>query len=309
VRSHVTLYAYGPGEAAYPMLVSGMEDGRPIGWGAMSGLVADPEKPGILYAVNDSFYAMQPTIFTIDANQAPAKITEGHPRHPRRRHPAQLLDQEGITTDGEGGFWIASEGRTDRLVPHALYHVNGDGEIEGYVPFPPELLAVEKRFGSEGVTRIGDTLWIAIQREWKDDEAGEVKLLAYNTETKEWGAVRYPLEPKGAGWVGLSEITAHGDHVYVVERDNQIGAAARLKKLFRVPVADLQPGKLGGELPLVTKEEVRDFIPDLKSTGGYVVDKIEGFAIDAAGNGFAVTDNDGVDDSNGETLFLRLGTM
>ncbi|WP_223476019.1 esterase-like activity of phytase family protein [Oricola indica] len=308
VRSHVTIYSYDEGEAAYPMLVSGMDGDRPIGWGAMSGLVADEEQAGILYGVNDSFYSMQPTIFTIDANQTPAKIIKAT-RVTRNGAPAQLFDQEGITTDGEGGFWIASEGRTDRLIPHALYHVNAKGEIKKQVAFPPELLAVEKRFGSEGVTRIGDTLWIAIQREWADDEAGQVKLVSYNTDTGEWGAVRYPLEKKGAGWVGLSEITANGDFAYIVERDNQIGQAAKLKKLFRVPLSEMTPAPLGGELPLVSKEEVHDFIPDLKSTGGYVVDKIEGFAIDAAGNGFAVTDNDGIDDSNGETLFLRLGAM
>ncbi|QKV20753.1 esterase-like activity of phytase family protein [Oricola thermophila] len=308
VRSHVTIYAYGEGPARYPMIVSGMENGRPIGWGALSGLAADREKPGILYAVNDSFYAMQPTIFTIDANETPARIVKAT-RVTREGQAAQLLDLEGIAADGEGGFWLASEGRTDRLIPHALYHVDADGEIADYVPFPPELLAVEKRFGSEGVTMIGDTLWVAIQREWADDPAGQVKLVAYDTKTKEWGAVAYPLEPKGEGWVGLSEITLHGDHVYIVERDNRIGEAAKLKKLFRVSVSELKPAPLGGDLPLVSKEEVHDFIPDLKATGGYVVDKVEGFAIDAAGNAFAVTDNDGIDDSNGETLFLRLGAM
>jgi hypothetical protein len=309
VRSHVTLYSYAEGEPAYPMLVSAMDGDRPIGWGAMSGLTADPEKPGILYGVNDSFYSMQPTIFTIDANQTPAKITAAT-RVTRGGAPAQLMDQEGITTDGEGGFWIASEGRTDRLIPHALYHVNAKGQIKAQVAFPAELASVEKRFGSEGVTKIGDMLWVAIQREWGDDPAGQVKLLAYDTKEKKWaGAVRYPLEPKGAGWVGLSEITANGDYVYIVERDNQIGDAAKLKKLFRVPVSELKPAPLGGDLPVVTKEEVHDFIPDLKSTGGYVVDKIEGFTIDAAGNAYAVTDNDGIDDSNGETLFLRLGAM
>ena len=61
--------------------------------------------------------------------------------------------------------------------------------------------------------------------------------------------------------------------------------------------------KLGGELPVVTKEEFRDFIPDLKANNGYVVDKVEGFGIDANGVGYVVTDNDGVADSSGETLF------
>jgi hypothetical protein len=113
--------------------------------------------------------------------------------------------------------------------------------------------------------------------------------------------VRYPTEPADTGWVGLSEITLYGDHVYIIERDNQIGDAAKLKKLYRVALSDLKPAALGGELPTVAKEEVRDFIPDLKATGGYLVDKIEGFTIDVSGTGYAVTDNDGVDDSNGET--------
>ena len=37
--------------------------------------------------------------------------------------------------------------------------------------------------------------------------------------------------------------------------------------------------------------------------------KVEGFAIDAAGTGWVVTDNDGVADSSGETLFWSIGTV
>ncbi|MEO1199864.1 MAG: esterase-like activity of phytase family protein, partial [Pseudomonadota bacterium] len=269
---------------------------------------ADPSEPGILYAVNDSFYGMQPTIFTIDANDTPARITAAT-RVTRNGANAQLLDLEGITSDGDGGFWLASEGRTDRLIPHALYHVTADGEIEDQIPFPAELLAVEQRFGAEGITMVGSTLWIAIQREWSDDPEGMVKLVAYDTGSKEWGAVHYPLDAGEGGWVGLSEITVHGDHAYIVERDNQIGAAAAIKKLYRVALSEMEPAPLGGELPVVTKEEVHDFVPDMTATGGYVVDKIEGFTIDAAGNTYAVTDNDGVDDSNGETLFFSIGAI
>ena len=57
------------------MLVSTMVDDKPIGWGALSGLAADAQTPGVLYAVNDSFYAMQPRIFTIDTNTTPAQVT------------------------------------------------------------------------------------------------------------------------------------------------------------------------------------------------------------------------------------------
>ncbi len=306
VRAHVMLYQLADQPSLYPQIQSVMKDERPIGWGALSGLVADDTKDGIFYAVNDSFYRSQPQIFTIDANQTPAKITSATPVT-RDGAPAQKLDQEGITLDGKGGFWIASEGRTDRLVPHALYNVNAKGEITKEIPFPNELLSVEKRFGSEGITRIGDTLWIAIQRQWKDDAKNTVKLVSYNTKTKEWGAVTYPTESAATGWVGLSEITAFGDWVYVIERDNQIGEAAKVKRLYRIAKTDMVPGKLGSTLPVVKKEMVRDFIPDLASLNGFVTDKLEGFAIDSTGQAYAMTDNDGVDDSSGETMFFKAG--
>jgi hypothetical protein len=40
-----------------------------------------------------------------------------------------------------------------------------------------------------------------------------------------------------------------------------------------------------------------------------VLDKVEGFAIDVEGNGFVVSDNDGVDDSSGETMFWSIGAL
>ena len=90
---------------------------------------------------------------------------------------------------------------------------------------------------------------------------------------------------------------------------NQIAEKAELKKLYRVPVSELVGAQIGGELPVVTKEEVRDFIPDLEALNGYVLDKVEGFAIDADGIGWVVTDNDGVDDSSGETNFWSIGAV
>ena len=306
-RSHVMIYAQEEGAASYPMIESVSTDGNIIGWGALSGLVGDAEKPGILYAVNDSFYSAQPQIFTIDATAKPAKITSALPIT-RDGKAAKKLDIEGITLDGQGGYWLASEGNTEKEVPHALYHVDGKGAITDEVSLPEDLLKNEVRFGFEGVTMLGSgddaTLWMAVQREWKDDDKGTVKLVSYKPASKEWAAVRYPLDKGEKGWVGLSEITAHDGQLYIVERDNQLGDAARIKKLYRVAVDSLKPAAIGGELQMVSKEEVHDFIPDLKATGGYVVDKLEGFTFDKDGKAFAVTDNDGVDDSSGETLFF-----
>jgi DNA-binding beta-propeller fold protein YncE len=306
--AHVMVYEMAEGAAAYPMITSEGSDPL-IGWGALSGLTADPATPGKLYAVSDSIYGMAPAIYTIDAMQTPARITEKLVVN-RFGDAAQKLDIEGIAPDGNGGFWLASEGRSDRLIPHAIYQVDAKGMIRQEIALPPEVLAHEIRFGFEGITVAGDWLWMAVQREWKDDPKGMVKLLAYNTTDKTWGAVHYPLDtPAEGAWMGLSEITAHGDWVYIVERDNQIAGAAQTKKLYRVPAAQMVAAPIGGTLPVVTKEPVRDFLPDLAALNGYIVDKVEGFAIDAGGIGWVVTDNDGVDDSSGETLFWSIGAM
>ncbi|UWS03477.1 esterase-like activity of phytase family protein [Phaeobacter inhibens] len=308
-RAHVMMYELQNGAPTYPHLTSAGAD-KLIGWGALSGMVADAD--GMIYAVNDSFYGFQPSIFKIDPSQTPARIVDVIRIHRQDGNPAQKLDLEGITLDGKGGFYVASEGRSDRVVPHAIYHVNKDGLIKakkGEIGLPTELMAVERRFGFEGITKVGDTLWMAVQREWKDDPKNHVKLVSYNLETKEWGAVHYPKAEPDTGWVGLSEIVAHGDYVYVIERDNQHDFRAVTKKVYRVSLAEMTPAPLGGPLPVVNKELVRDLLPDLTATGGYVLDKVEGLAITAEGEGFIITDNDGVDDASGETMFFSIGQM
>ncbi|SFZ82824.1 Esterase-like activity of phytase [Devosia enhydra] len=314
VGSHVMVYEMAEGPALYPQLISDLDaDGRPIGWAALSGAVADAEMPGILYAVSDSVLSSAPAIYTIDANVSPARIT-AKTIVTRSGDPAQKLDLEGITLDGNGGFWLASEGDSARLTPHALYRVNANGAIVAEVPFPTALRGAELRFGAEGIARTGEgeteTLWIAMQREWGDDPKGQVKLLAYMPSSRTWGAVAYPLEAAAEGaWVGLSEITIHGEHAYIVERDNQIGDKAQLKALYRVALSEMVPAEIGTTLPVVKKELVRDFIPDLAKSNGYIVDKVESFAIDASGIGYVITDNDGVADSSGETLFFPIGQI
>ncbi|MCE8421812.1 esterase-like activity of phytase family protein, partial [Rhodovulum sulfidophilum] len=111
--AHVMIYRRGEGPAAYPTLTSEGSDPL-IGWGALSALAADARTPGQLWAVSDSVYSMAPTIYRIDATATPARITEAIPVT-RMGQPAQKLDLEGIATDGEGGFWFASEGNSAKL--------------------------------------------------------------------------------------------------------------------------------------------------------------------------------------------------
>jgi hypothetical protein len=153
-------------------------------------------------------------------------------------------------------------------------------------------------------------VWLAVQREWNDDPNGQVKLLAYEPSDHSWTMVRYPLDTPQKGWIGLSEITAAGDGLIVVERDNQIGQDARVKQLTCAPLASIAPVAPGeSDVPVVAKTLVRDLIPDLASPNGCVLDKIESFAIDSDSNAFIITDNDGVDDHSAETVFIDLGKI
>lgn len=301
-RAHVMIFERAEGAPAYPALISD----EVIGWGALSGLTVDPADPAVLYAVSDSVYKDQPAIYRIQTGTTPARITQKITVTEGGK-PAAGLDLEGIAADGQGGFWLASEGNAEKGLTHRILHVNGAGAVLAQVELPTELTAGATRFGLEGIARAADgTLWMAVQREWKDDPKGQVKLLRHDPATGEWSAVRYPLEA-GEGWVGLSEIAIHKDRLYLIERDNLIGDKARLKQVTSVALDGLKPAALGGDLPLVDKQVVRDLIPDLKRWNGYVQDKVEGMAISPDGTVWVVTDNDGVDDASGETLFWSFG--
>jgi hypothetical protein len=95
----------------------------------------------------------------------------------------------------------------------------------------------------------------------------------------------------------------------VIERDNQCGAGA-VKTLQSFSVRGMKPAPLGAsDIPTVEKTLLRDLTPELMKRGGYGLDKVEGMALDKAGELFVVTDNDGVDDSSGETQFFVLGKL
>lgn len=315
IGSVVSIYQRGDGEPAYPQLISADDaSGTPIPWMAISGVVADPDEAGKLYAVTDSASSVA-RILTIDATQTPAVIT-AETTISEDGNPAANLDPEGIALAGDGTFWIASEGnpeRDDNKTNSTLLQVTPNGAIQQVVTPPDSILAKAKRFGFEGVavTGAGDdqTVWVAVQREWNDDPDGLVKLMAYSPADRSWSTVHYPLETAESGWIGLSEITAVGnDGFIIVERDNQIGKNAKVKQLTYVSLTDVTPVAPGSaNIPVVEKMVVRDLIPDLLSPNGYVMDKIESFTIDTAGNAFIITDNDGVDDHSGETVFINLG--
>ena len=90
-----------------------------------------------------------------------------------------------------------------------------------------------------------------------------------------------------------------------MERDNQGGPDARIKRLYRIDVTGLADGAT------LTKTLVRDLLAlcDLTRTGGLVPEKIEGAALTLTEEVWIVNDNDGVNENSGETQLINLGDI
>jgi len=71
-------------------------------------------------------------------------------------------------------------------------------------------------------------------------------------------------------------------------------------------VDGLEPQPEGGTFPVVMKGLARDILPDLEALNGFVLEKVEGLVVLPDGTALIVNDNDGVDDSNGETQLMRI---
>ncbi len=323
-RAGLTIYEWSPGAPAYPTILSGdRTDGTPIPWAALSALAGDPDNPCQAFTVYDSFYR-ESRIFEIDACSEPAMITREIVL--RTADGGTLdLDPEGLNVRALGtGFWVASEGNATctevgvcegRL--NLLVKTDRRGNVVEQIELPDAVNDRQIRFGFEGVTSTGvgdsELVYVAFQREWLEDPARHVRIGRYEVKTGEWTFFYYPLDPRESpfgGWVGLSEITAIDDTTFLVlERDNQAGTDARIKRIYKVSIDGVEPQSQGGEFPVLTKTLVRDILPDLASANGSVIEKVEGHAVLANGDSIIVTDNDGVDDSSGETQYQNLGVI
>lgn len=316
LRSTLQIFSMTADEAFYPQVgsVNDPETGAPIGWGALSALVADDENAGMLYAVNDSAFA-ESRIYAIDVTSSPAFITgyvtltfDGAPKH---------YDPEGVALRDGGGFWVVSEGNAGAERPNLLLAVAEDGTVEEEIGLPDSVNANMINNGFEGVaswTEDGaEHVIVAFQRSWNDDAANHVKLGVYTPSTDAWGFVGYeldePTSPNG-GWVGLSEITYLGDSRFaIIERDNQPGVYSTYKVITTIDLSTVTPVAAGEELEIVEKTQAVDILAAMNATNGWISDKPEGLAVTADGAVYLVIDNDGTDDAPGETQFIMLGNV
>lgn len=329
LRAAVSIFELQDSAPMYPALWSSTdESGKFIPFGALSGLAASGST---LYSIEDSFYKAS-RIFTIDSDVDPVTITsamrisdsDGILAAALTAEESAILlnsdstvnlDQEGIDVIGDGdGFWIASEGSgtvgdPDRPyeTPNLLVRLDSMANIVEVITLPDEVNNIQARHGFEGVAVDGDNVVVTFQRAW-DGESGP-RLGLYNTATSSWKFVFYPLdepESQNGGWVGLSDIESLGDGSFLIlERDNQAGPDAAIKRVYAVDLGDYSLE----ENSVVGKSLIRDLMPALMSSNGQVVEKVEGLAVDGAGDMWINNDNDGVDDVSGEQLMLNLGQV
>lgn len=308
VRASVNLYGYGDafkaeGTPDFPSIVSGDIDGAPIGWGALGALSADPRDDNRLYTATDIAYGPA-RVLGVDVSQKPALI-DTELTVTENGKPV-TLDTEGVSARPDGGFVLAVEGEDGP--GNQIVYVAADGKIERRVLLPKGIAAQLGSNGLEGVAVDGDSVWVALQRELKSDPKGVVRIGRYTPDGDRWDWFGYQLDSTTTkdDWIGVSEIAVHNGELLILERDKLNGPDAHLKALYRVVIPE-GAGQTGEKLKVLPKTLARNLLPDLQATNGYVQEKVEGFAIAGNQNLYVVTDNDGLDDANGETVFLDLG--
>lgn len=305
--------------APYPMIESADDaQGLPIPWVALSGLAADPMDSDILYAVSDTFLSSA-FVYTVDVSGEPARIID----RVEVTGASGDLDLEGVAVGPDGNFWLGSEGQTAGGRDNLVLHVNAlTGAVISEIELPAAMVDQRRSNGIEGIAVTGtagaEVVYVAIQRAWPDEgdtDKVNTKIGRFDVAAGEWGFVHYPLEAEGnGGWIGLSDLTPlPNGNFAIIERDKgwgpSTGLNAELKALFEVDLASADFRPYGDELVTIDKHLFLDVLPALEANSIWTAEKLEGFAVTGDNRMFVVTDNDGVDDAPGETVFLNLGTV
>ena len=267
-----------------------------------------------MWAVSDSVLA-QAYLYRIDVSETPAVITERLPVGGVDVDDTDGdFDLEGVAARPEGGFWLASEGRTNpgSSRPNLIVRTDADGTVLDAFPLPD---VARRRGHAAAASRAspspaprpaatsgvgGDPAGVGRRPPASSSSAATTSPPARGRSPSTRST--HSTESPAAAVVGLSELTLLPDGTLaVIERDNQLGQDARIKRIYAVDPASIEFLPHGDDLEVLDKELLADVLDDLDDASISVPDKLEGLAVTADGHAYLVTDNDGVDENYGET--------
>lgn len=286
-----------------------IEAGDGPAWGTLSGLTAHPSDPSRLYAVTDQD---SPPVRIVEI-----ALTAGSAKVVRQISVSAPgfddLDPEAIVAKQDGGFWLASEGGAGNVPPNVLLEVDGAGMLRRAIQLPEAIAQRMPKKGFEGVALEpnagGGRLVVAFQAPIDGDPDGFARIGTVYPASGLWSFHLYPLDRTASGdLTGLSELLHLGGGKFAaIERDGK-GGKRSIKWLTTFDLGSGDPGSAASAAPEETppklvKRRAVDLVPLFIDSGRKVEKEVEGLALAADGEVYAVTDND----NERPTLLLRLG--
>lgn len=178
----------------------------------------------------------------------------------------QGLDTEGITTDGEGGWWLS-----DEYAP-SLVHFNVEGKMTRRLTPGQELPRMyserKPNRGFEAVARVGTKLYGFLQSPLPKETSkdGEFsRIVEVDLETMKTSAEYFYLFAKGNDKIG-DAIALDAKNFLVLEQNGKVGEQSQ-KYIYKITL---------GESDQMVKKTM---IADLKTTPFNNLEKIEGLAL------------------------------
>jgi hypothetical protein len=198
------------------------------------------------------------------------------------------LDPEDLAFAPDGTFWIG-----DEVKPYLL-RASRAGEILERIEPPASFVDRVDDRGFEGVAVAADGRTVyAILQQGNKMEPDKLNTLigAYDVAARTWKEYKYrlddyrlydyPEEVKGNTHAcGLA--VAGGNELYVLERDNQAGGNARLKRVYRVTIPEAPPAAALAKTLVVDLHKL-----------GYQKEKAEAIVLPEPGVLMVANDNDG----------------
>ena len=279
---------------------------------AVSGLAYDP-KEDIYWATSDRGAGdgkdamFQPRIYQIKKVDQVFVVTKVIPLVNEDGTPARgfaedpkRIDPEGVTLAPDGTLWMV-----DEYGPYII-RVSREGRILERTLPPSPFKERKHNQGFEGVTFSpdGKTLFAALQSSPQGaTNTNRTYIAAMDIESKTFRTFAYDLtDPKSLDYppgvkaaIGINALETIDDHtLLVIERDNQVGENARVKRIYLV---DLN----GADNNTPVRKTL---YADLYALG-YRMEKPEGLAIRDEKTVVVINDNDAVPGSPTEVWVLQ----